>query len=137
MKYNEITVKKVVGRHLKNCGVSPANLGYKYILRAIELSIEDETILDHVTKRLYPEIARTYSTTASRVERAIRHSIETAFDIPEACEVIYKYFGNTVSSDCAKTTNSAFLATISEVVNLELMELEDSGELHRIMEDMR
>lgn len=65
---------------LKKVGISPALLGYKYAKEAVKMVLEDDTVLDYVTKLLYPDIAKKFNSTASRVERAIRHSIERAFD---------------------------------------------------------
>lgn len=96
---------------LKELGV-PANLrGHLYLSKAVELCRSNKDYMYNITKMLYPEIAKEYNTTSSRVERAIRHAIETAFDRISA-DLVYKYFGNTVRAHSGKATNSEFIATL-------------------------
>lgn len=103
---------------LKKVGISPALLGYKYTREAIKLVLEDDTVLEDITKRLYPDIAKKFNSTASRVERAIRHGIERAFDnIP--ADIITAVFGNTVAYHKGKVTNSEFIATLAELITTE------------------
>ena len=96
----------------------PAHIkGYQYLREAIILTIQDMDIINAVTKVLYPEVAKRYSTTPSRVERAIRHAIEVAWDRGDI-EVLQKYFGYTVSNIKGKPTNSEFIAMIADSLTL-------------------
>ena len=97
----------------------PAHIkGYQYIRSAIMMVIEDSSIINAVTKVLYPSVAKEYGTTASRVERAIRHAIEVAWDRGDI-ETLNSYFGYTIQNSRGKPTNSEFIAMIAD--NLRLM----------------
>ena len=96
----------------------PAHIkGYQYLREAIILTINDMEMINAVTKVLYPEVARKFNTTPSRVERAIRHAIEVAWDRGDI-EVLQKYFGYTVSNIKGKPTNSEFIAMIADSLTL-------------------
>ncbi|MFW6021939.1 MAG: sporulation transcription factor Spo0A [Halanaerobiaceae bacterium] len=98
----------------------PAHIkGYIYLREAIELVINDIEYLGAVTKELYPSVAEKYNTTPSRVERAIRHAIEVSWDRGNI-NALNKYFGNTVSANSGKPTNSQFIAKIADKLRLEL-----------------
>ena len=98
----------------------PAHIkGYHYLREAIMLSIKNSEIIKSVTKLLYPTIAKKYSTTSSRVERAIRHAIEVAWDRGDI-DVLNSYFGYTIQNDRGKPTNSEFIAMISDKLRLRL-----------------
>ena len=79
--------------------------------------VEDQSILSAITKRLYPDVAKENGTTASRVERAIRHAIEVAWDRGDL-DTLQKYFGFTVSNAKGKPTNSEFIAMIADKINM-------------------
>ena len=97
----------------------PAHIkGYKYLRTAIMKSIVDEDIINSVTKELYPQIALQYKTTPPRVERAIRHAIEVAWNRGEE-ETLQKIFGYTVQSNKGKPTNSEFIAMIADRLRLQ------------------
>ena len=103
----------------------PAHIkGYQYIRQAIMLTVKDMDLINAVTKALYPMVAKCYSTTPSRVERAIRHAIEVAWDRGDI-EVLQKYFGYTVSNVKGKPTNSEFIALIADRLKLRMKEQED------------
>ena len=96
----------------------PAHIkGYQYLREAIILTINDMEMINAVTKVLYPEVAKKFDTTPSRVERAIRHAIEVAWDRGDI-EVLQKYFGYTVSNIKGKPTNSEFIAMIADNLTL-------------------
>ena len=82
------------------------------------MAVEDPQVISLVTKRLYPDIAKMNSTTASRVERAIRHAIEVAWDRGNV-DVLNEYFGYTINNMRGKPTNSEFVAMISDRIRLE------------------
>ena len=97
----------------------PAHIkGYQYLREAIGLAVEDMDIINAVTKVLYPAVAKKFNTTSSRVERAIRHAIEVAWDRGDL-ETLQKYFGYTVSNAKGKPTNSEFIAMIADRIRLQ------------------
>ena len=111
----ELTVTDII----HEVGVPAHIKGYHYVRDAIIMAVEDPEIINAVTKRLYPTIAQKYSTTASRVERAIRHAIEVAWDRGDL-DVLNSYFGFTVNNQRGKPTNSEFIAMIADKLRLQL-----------------
>lgn len=98
----------------------PAHIkGYHYLREAIILSVKNSEIINSVTKLLYPTVAKHHGTTSSRVERAIRHAIEVAWDRGDI-DVLNSYFGYTIQNDRGKPTNSEFIAMISDKLRLRL-----------------
>ena len=98
----------------------PAHIkGYNYLRESIILAIKDSEIINSVTKTLYPTVAKEHSTTSSRVERAIRHAIEVAWDRGDI-NVLNSYFGYTIHNNRGKPTNSEFIAMISDKLRLRL-----------------
>ena len=96
----------------------PAHIkGYQYLREAIMMSVEDPSMLSSITKILYPTIAKRFQTTSSRVERAIRHAIEVGWSRGNI-EVLEKYFGHSTNPNRGKPTNSEFIATISDYLQL-------------------
>ena len=96
----------------------PAHIkGYQYLREAIIIAVNDMDVINAVTKVLYPEVAKRFGTTPSRVERAIRHAIEVAWDRGDL-ETLQKYFGYTVSNAKGKPTNSEFIAMIADRLQL-------------------
>lgn len=96
----------------------PAHIkGYHYLRDAIIFSVHDSEMLESITKLLYPTVARKYDTTSSRVERAIRHAIEIAWD-RGSVSTINKIFGCTIDVDKGKPTNSEFIAMVSDKIKL-------------------
>lgn len=100
---------------LKDLGVPCNLLGYGYIKQALLMILQDSSYLKSVTKDLYPDIAKKNQTTASRVERAIRHAVEVVFDYIKPA-TIEKYFGNSIIDHKGKPCNSLFLATVAEYI---------------------
>ncbi|MCR6515851.1 MAG: sporulation transcription factor Spo0A [Clostridium chrysemydis] len=97
----------------------PAHIkGYMYLREAITMVVNDMELLSAVTKELYPSIAKKYNTTASRVERAIRHAIEVAWGRGQI-DAINKLFGYTIHNDKGKPTNSEFIAIIADKLRLK------------------
>ena len=98
----------------------PAHIkGYQYLREAIMTAVDDLEVINSITKILYPSIAKKYSTTPSRVERAIRHAIEVAWSRGQV-ETIDSLFGYTVSIGKGKPTNSEFIAMLADKLRLEL-----------------
>ena len=98
----------------------PAHIkGYHYLREGILMTIKDSSMINSVTKALYPTIAKKYKTTSSRVERAIRHAIEVAWDRGDI-DTLNSYFGYTIQMNRGKPTNSEFIAMISDKIRLNL-----------------
>ena len=114
---HEPSLESVVTDIIHEIGVPAHIKGYQYLREAIILTINDMDIINAVTKVLYPEVARKFNTTPSRVERAIRHAIEVAWDRGDI-EVLQKFFGYTVSNIKGKPTNSEFIAMIADNLSL-------------------
>lgn len=114
---NELEI--MVTEIMHQIGVPAHIKGYHYLRESIILAIKNSEIINSVTKLLYPTIAKTYSTTASRVERAIRHAIEVAWDRGDI-DVLNSYFGYTIQNQRGKPTNSEFIAMISDKLRLKL-----------------
>ncbi len=97
----------------------PAHIkGYQYIREAILLAVENQDIINSITKTLYPALASKFKTTPSRVERAIRHAIEVAWNRGQI-EIHDRIFGYTVNSNKGKPTNSEFIAMIADKLKME------------------
>lgn len=97
----------------------PAHIkGYLYLREAILCVINEVNLLGAVTKELYPMIAQKYQTTPSRVERAIRHAIELAWDRGNI-EMMTKFFGYTINLERGKPTNSEFIAMVADKLRIE------------------
>lgn len=103
---------------LHELGVPAHIKGYQYLRDAIQLTVNDMDMINGVTKILYPTVAKRHKTSASRVERAIRHAIEVAWDRGDV-EVLNTYFGYTVSNLKGKPTNSEFISMIADRLRLE------------------
>ena len=109
----EITITDI----LHQIGVPAHIKGYQYLRDSIMLSVKHPEIINAVTKELYPTVAKKYETTSSRVERAIRHAIEVAWDRGDV-DVLNSYFGYTIQGSRGKPTNSEFIAMISDRLRL-------------------
>lgn len=114
---SELNLESVVTEVLHEIGVPAHIKGYQYLREAIIMTIKDMDTINSVTKILYPEVARKFDTTPSRVERAIRHAIEVAWDRGDL-ETLQKFFGYTVSNVKGKPTNSEFIAMIADCLSL-------------------
>ena len=112
-------LEELVTSIIHEVGVPAHIKGYQYVREAIMITVEDMDVINSVTKVLYPEVAKKYHTTPSRVERAIRHAIEVAWDRGDL-ETLQKFFGYTVSNTKGKPTNSEFIAMISDRIRLKL-----------------
>ena len=98
----------------------PAHIkGYQYLREAIMMAVNDMEAVSAITKVLYPSIAKKFKTTSSRVERAIRHAIEVAWDRGDI-ETLQSYFGYTVSGVKGKPTNSEFISMIADRLRLQM-----------------
>ncbi len=104
---------------LHEIGVPAHIKGYHYLRDSIIMSVERPEVINAVTKQLYPAVAKKYDTTSSRVERAIRHAIEVAWDRGDI-DVLNSYFGYTIHNDRGKPTNSEFIAMIADRLRLQI-----------------
>jgi len=104
---------------IREIGIPAHIKGYQYLREAITMIVADNNFLGSVTKELYPTVAQKYSTTPSRVERAIRHSIEVAWNRGNI-DLINQLFGCTVNKDKGKPTNSEFMAMIADKLRMEM-----------------
>ena len=120
-----MSIEALVTEVIHEVGVPAHIKGYVYLREAIMLNIKDMEVINAVTKILYPAIAKKFNTTPSRVERAIRHAIEVAWDRGDI-ETLQNFFGYTVSNAKGKPTNSEFIAMIADRLRLQLNEV--SGE---------
>ncbi len=112
-------VETLVTNVIHEIGVPAHIKGYQYLRYAIIVAVEDMDVINSITKTLYPKVAEAFATTPSRVERAIRHAIEVAWDRGDL-ETLQKYFGYTVSNTKGKPTNSEFIALIADKLQLQM-----------------
>lgn len=111
-------IETQVTKIIHQIGVPAHIKGYQYLRTAILLTVRDSDVINSVTKVLYPTVAKKYQTTTSRVERAIRHAIEVAWDRGDV-ETLNSYFGYTIQNDRGKPTNSEFIAMIADNLRLK------------------
>ena len=120
-----VNLEAMVTSVIHEIGVPAHIKGYQYLREAIKIAVNDMEVINAITKVLYPQVAKTFSTTPSRVERAIRHAIEVAWDRGDL-EVLQSFFGYTVSNSKGKPTNSEFIALIADRLQLQLRDREKS-----------
>lgn len=105
----------------------PAHInGYQYLREAILIAINDMAVINAITKVLYPQVAKTFQASPSRVERDIRHAIEVAWARGDIT-ILTKWFGYTVSHIKGKPTNSEFIALIADKIRLEMEEVQENA----------
>lgn len=122
---NQTDLESRVTDILHNMGVPAHIKGYGFLRQSIIMAVNDPEVISLVTKRLYPDIAKMNGTTASRVERAIRHAIEVAWDRGNV-DVLDSYFGYTINDMRGKPTNSEFIAMIADKLRLENKRMKSS-----------
>lgn len=108
-------IEDVISEILVELGMPAHIMGYRFSAYAIKLATENSDILNAIMCELYPDVAKHFGTTATRVEREIRNGIECAW-VRGDINVIEKYFGNTISIKKGKPTNSEFIARVSNIV---------------------
>ena len=121
-QHGEITLQQLevdITGIIHQIGVPAHIKGYHYLREAILLSVQDNQMINSVTKQLYPLVAKKFGTTASRVERAIRHAIEVAWDRGDV-DVLNSYFGYTIQNSRGKPTNSEFIAMIADKIRMQV-----------------
>ncbi len=112
-------IEAMVTNIIHEIGVPAHIKGYQYLREAIIIAVGDMDVINAITKVLYPQVAKTFQTTPSRVERAIRHAIEVAWDRGDL-DTLQRFFGYTVSNTKGKPTNSEFIALIADKLQLQL-----------------
>ncbi len=117
-QFEEPKMQIVISKLLHNLGIPSHIKGYQYIRDSIYLIYENPELIGGITKEIYPEIAMKYDTTASRVERAIRHAIEVSWNRGDY-RLMEDIFGHSVDYDRAKPTNSEFIVTIADKIRLD------------------
>ena len=118
-KREKNNLEALVTNIIHEVGVPAHIKGYQYLREAIMMVVNDIDVINQITKSLYPDIASKFSTTPSRVERAIRHAIEVAWGRGQQ-DVVENIFGYTISAAKGKPTNSEFIAMIADKLRLEL-----------------
>ena len=116
---DKTSIETMVTGIIHEIGVPAHIKGYQYLREAIIIAVNDMDVINAITKVLYPQVAKTFQTTPSRVERAIRHAIEVAWDRGDL-DTLQKFFGYTVSNTKGKPTNSEFIALIADKLQLQL-----------------
>ena len=118
-KKSEDRIEVIISEIMRQIGIPAHIKGYQYLRESIMLTVHDPELMHAVTKILYPAVAKSNNTTASRVERAIRHAIEVAWDRGDV-DVLSSFFGYTIQNSRGKPTNSEFIAMISDKLRLDL-----------------
>ena len=119
VKDEKSDIETMVTGIIHEIGVPAHIKGYQYLREAIIIAVNDMDVINAITKVLYPQVAKTFQTTPSRVERAIRHAIEVAWDRGDL-DMLQRFFGYTVNSTKGKPTNSEFIALIADKLQLQL-----------------
>lgn len=110
-------VKNIITKFLLQLGIQTNIKGYHYLRTAITMGVNDIRILDSITKQLYPTVAKVYNTTPQRVERAVRHAIESSLDRNILNKELFnEIFGNSISPERGKPTNSEYITGIVDYV---------------------
>ncbi len=112
-------IETMVTNIIHEIGVPAHIKGYQYLREAIIIAVNDMDVINAITKVLYPQVAKAFQTTPSRVERAIRHAIEVAWDRGDL-DTLQRFFGYTVSNTKGKPTNSEFIALIADKLQLQM-----------------
>ena len=120
---DKTSIESMVTGIIHEIGVPAHIKGYQYLREAIIIAVNDMDVINAITKVLYPQVAKTFGTTPSRVERAIRHAIEVAWDRGDL-DTLQRFFGYTVSNTKGKPTNSEFIALIADRLQLQLKSAE-------------
>ena len=118
-RQDKTSIESLVTGIIHEIGVPAHIKGYQYLREAIIIAVNDMDVINAITKVLYPQVAKTFQTTPSRVERAIRHAIEVAWDRGDL-DTLQRFFGYTVSNTKGKPTNSEFIALIADKLSLQL-----------------
>ena len=117
--YKKNTLDEKISNIFINVGIPPHIKGYCYLREGVKMAVDNPDVINNITKKLYPMIGKKYETSASKVERAIRHAIEVAWDRGDP-DVLNSIFGYTVANSKGKPTNSEFIAMIADKLRLRI-----------------
>ena len=117
-KYRAVTLEEKISKIFLNVGIPPHIKGYTFLREGVKMAVEDPEIINNITKKLYPMIGKRYNTTASKVERAIRHAIEVAWNRGRI-DAINAIFGVRAYVGQEKPTNGEFIALVADKMLLE------------------
>ena len=112
------SMDKQISKIFVSIGIPPHIKGYQYLRTAIKMCTKDTTIISAITKRLYPDVAKEYGTTSSKVERAIRHAIEVCWNRGKI-DTINNIFGSQVFTKNDRPTNGEFIALLADKLLLD------------------
>ncbi len=112
------TLDEKISKIFISVGIPPHIKGYYYLREGVKMAVEHPEIINNITKKLYPKIGEKFETSASKVERAIRHAIEVAWDRGDV-DTLNSYFGYTIQNNRGKPTNSEFIAMIADNLRLK------------------
>lgn len=118
---NTVDVENLIHDLLTELGTPAHLIGYRYLVTALRLIVEDPGIIDTITFGLYPKLAAMYDTSSSRVERALRHLIEVTWTRAD-WDVLRRYFGNTIHPEKGKPTNGEFMARMGVIIRRKVKE---------------
>ena len=118
-KNDKPDIEKLVTDTIHEIGIPAHIKGYQYLRHAIIMAVDNLDVINSITKELYPTVAKDFNTTPSRVERAIRHAIEVAWDRGDT-DILNSFFGYTIANSKGKPTNSEFIAMIADKLRLTL-----------------
>lgn len=115
----DVDLEVMVSNMLFEVGVGANLSGYRYLRSAIILVINDNAVINRMTKEVYPTVAKEHGSTAARVERSIRTAIESAWDRGDV-DTLNSYFGYTIQKQKGKPTNSEFIALLADKISLKI-----------------
>ena len=118
-KEETVDVETLVTEMIHEIGIPAHIKGYQYLRHSIMMVMENLDVINSITKKLYPTVAEDFHTTSSRVERAIRHAIEVAWDRGDT-ETLNSIFGYTIATSKGKPTNSEFIAMVADKLRLKI-----------------
>jgi two-component system response regulator (stage 0 sporulation protein A) len=116
--FHKVSLEEKISKIFINVGIPPHIKGYSFLREGVKMAVEDPDIINNITKRLYPSIGEKFGTTPSKVERAIRHAIEVAWNRGKI-ENINNLFGIKVYSSNEKPTNGEFIALVADKMLIE------------------
>ena len=119
-KRKTVSTEEKISEIFMAIGIPPHIKGYGYLREAIKMTVDKPYLINSVTKQLYPSVAKKYETTSSKVERAIRHAIEVAWN-RKRIDAINAIFGARIYLGAEKPTNSEFIALVADKLILESM----------------
>ena len=118
--FHQVSLEEKISKIFINVGIPPHIKGYSFLREGVKMAVDDPEIINNITKKLYPSIGEKYNTTASKVERAIRHAIEVAWNRGRI-DSINNILGVRAYIGAEKPTNGEFIALVADKMLLEKM----------------